>query len=577
MVLAPEYPSLKAMVKGLDQEADVLAFIEASAGESKVDRTDDTKEKNGVFTGRYVVNPYTGETIPLWVSDYVLMEYGTGAVMAVPAHDTRDWAFATKYGLDIKLSIDAPDEPLDLASMDDAYTEDGITVNSGPFSGMPNREAIKAMTTHAAEQGFGEAMVHYRLRDWLISRQRYWGAPIPIIYCESCGAVPVPDSDLPVLLPEDVEFRPTGESPLARCEDFMNVPCPICGSPSRRESDTMDTFVDSSWYFLRFLSAGDDTQAIDADACNRWLPVDQYIGGVEHAILHLMYARFFTKVVYDLGLIGFDEPFAHLFTQGMICKRNETDGQLYKMSKSKGNVVSPDSLIEAYGADTVRLYTLFIGPPERDAEWTDSGIEGAVRFLKRIWKRVYQNQDLLADARHLACNLDDMDETARELYRKAHETVEHVTRDMDGDFHFNAAIAQIMELTNAMDASGVTVDSPEPLRAVYRHTIETIVLLLSPFTPHIAEELWQELGHEPSILKAAWPDVDPAALVRDQVQLVLQVNGKVRGHIVLAAGLDPAAVEAAALADAAVQKHIEGKTVRKVIVVPDRLVNLAVS
>ena len=577
MVLAPEYPSLKAMVKGLDQEADVLAFIEASAGESKVDRTDDTKEKNGVFTGRYVVNPYTGETIPLWVSDYVLMEYGTGAVMAVPAHDTRDWAFATKYGLDIKLSIDAPDEPLDLASMDDAYTEDGITVNSGPFSGMPNREAIKAMTTHAAEQGFGEAMVHYRLRDWLISRQRYWGAPIPIIYCESCGAVPVPDSDLPVLLPEDVEFRPTGESPLARCEDFMNAPCPICGSPSRRESDTMDTFVDSSWYFLRFLSAGDDTQAIDADACNRWLPVDQYIGGVEHAILHLMYARFFTKVVYDLGLIGFDEPFAHLFTQGMICKRNETDGQLYKMSKSKGNVVSPDSLIEAYGADTVRLYTLFIGPPERDAEWSDSGIEGAVRFLKRIWKRVYQHQDLLADARHLACHLDDMDETARELYRKAHETVEHVTRDMDGDFHFNAAIAQIMELTNAMDASGVTVDSPEPLRAVYRHTIETIVLLLSPFTPHIAEELWQELGHEPSILKAAWPDVDPAALVRDQVQLVLQVNGKVRGHIVLAAGLDPAAVEAAALADAAVQKHIEGKTVRKVIVVPDRLVNLAVS
>ena len=577
MVLAPEYPSLKAMVKGLPQEDDVLAFIAASAQESKRDRTDDTRKKQGVFSGRYVTNPYTTERIPLWVSDYVLMEYGTGAVMAVPAHDTRDWAFATTYSLDIKLSIDSPDEPLDLAAMDQAYTEDGVTVHSGPFSGLPNREAITAMTAYAAAQGFGAAMVHYRLRDWLISRQRYWGAPIPVIYCDTCGTVPVPDADLPVLLPENVEFRPTGESPLARSDAFMNAPCPTCGAPSRRESDTMDTFVDSSWYFLRYLSAGDDTQAINAEICNRWLPVDQYIGGVEHAILHLMYARFFTKVVYDLGLIGFDEPFAHLFTQGMICKRNEADGQLYKMSKSKGNVVSPDGLIEAYGADTVRLYTLFIGPPERDAEWTDSGIEGAVRFLRRMWRRVYDHRELLEQARELTCCLDDMDQTARDLYRKAHETVAHVTRDMDGAFHFNAAIAQIMELTNALDAAAVTADSPAPLRAVYRQTIEMVILLLSPFTPHIAEELWQELGHTPSILTATWPAVDPAALVRDQVQLVLQVNGKVRGHLTLAAGCAPADVEAAALADEAVQKHLAGKTVRKVIVIPDRLVNIAVS
>ena len=577
MVLAPEYPSLPALVGGLPQEQAVRDFIAAAALESTEDRTSDELEKKGVFTGRYVINPYNGEKIPLWVSDYVLMEYGTGAVMAVPAHDTRDWAFATRYGLEIRLSIQNPEGSLDLAALDDAYVEDGVTVDSGPFSGLPNREAVARMTAYAEEQGFGKAMVHFRLRDWLISRQRYWGAPIPIVHCPSCGTVPVPESDLPVRLPEDVEFKPTGESPLTASDAFMQTTCPRCGEAARRESDTMDTFVDSSWYFLRYLSPHDETQAFDPALCNRWLPVDQYIGGVEHAILHLLYARFFTKALHDFGLLGFDEPFAHLFTQGMICKRSEKDGQLYKMSKSKGNVVSPDNLIRDYGSDTVRLYTLFIGPPEKDAEWNDRGIEGAARFLKRLWRRHVEHRDVLAAAADLACDPARMDRAERDLFRKVHETIARVTRDMEGAFHFNAAIAQIMELGNAID--GVTVDenAGEQRKAVFRAAMEATILLVSPFAPHIAEELWQELGHTPSVLQAPWPEVDPAALERDEVNVVVQVNGKVRGHVTVAADAAREDVEAAALAEGSVRKHIAGKTVRKVIVVPGKLVNVAAS
>jgi len=577
MVLAPEYPSLPALVSGLPQEQDVRAFVAAAALESTEERTSDEREKKGVFTGRYVINPYNGETIPLWVSDYVLMEYGTGAVMAVPAHDTRDWAFATRYGLDIRLSIQNPEGTLDLAAMDDAYVEDGVTVDSGPFSGLPNRAAIARMTAYAEEKGFGRAMVHFRLRDWLISRQRYWGAPIPIVHCPSCGTVPVPESDLPVRLPEDVEFKPTGESPLARSAAFMHVSCPHCGKDARRESDTMDTFVDSSWYFLRYLSPHDATQAFDPALCNRWLPVDQYIGGVEHAILHLLYARFFTKALHDFGLLGFDEPFAHLFTQGMICKRSETDGQLYKMSKSKGNVVSPDALIRDYGSDTVRLYTLFIGPPEKDAEWNDRGIEGAARFLKRLWRRHAEHRGVLAEAADLACDPARMDRAERDLYRKVHETIERVTRDMEGAFHFNAAIAQIMELCNAIDGLAMDDQAGEQRKAVFRAAMEATILLVSPFAPHIAEELWEQLGHAPSVLQAPWPEVDPAALVRDEIDVVVQVNGKVRGHVTVAADATREDLEAAALAEDSVRKHLAGKTVRKVIVVPGKLVNVAVS
>jgi len=577
MVIAPEHPELAGMVKGLPQETKVLEYAKQAAARPFMDRTAETLDKTGVFTGRYVINPYSGEKVPLWVADYVLMEYGTGAVMAVPAHDTRDWAFAKKYGLSIRVSIQNPEQTLKLAEMDDAYIEDGITVDSGPFSGIPNRDAIARMTDHAAKQGFGGPMLHYRLRDWLISRQRYWGAPIPIIHCKDCGVVPVPEEDLPVLLPDNVEFKPTGESPLARCDAFMNVKCPKCGKPARRDSDTMDTFVDSSWYYLRFLSPHETTKPFDSDICNKWMPVDQYIGGVEHAILHLMYSRFFTKVLFDIGLVKFDEPFKHLFTQGMICKRSEHDGQLYKMSKRKGNVVSPDALIQDYGADVVRLYTLFLGPPEKDAEWSDQGIEGAARFLRRLWRRVYDNRDIIMSARGTKCDLALMEDKERNLYRKLHHSIEKITHDMEGDFHFNSAIAEIMELMNAVDECGVTPGSSSQQKAVYREAIEIGIALLSPFTPHVCEELWQELGNEPSILRAPWPKVDKAALVRDQVEVVIQVNGKVRGHLTVGTNLDQKELEKLALACEGVSKFVEGKTVRKVIIVPNKIINIAVS
>ena len=609
MSLAPEYPQLKEMVAGLPQEKDVLQFIADSAKLTNIDRESDSIEKKGIFTGRMVVNPYTGEEVPLWVGDYVLM-YGTGAVMAVPAHDTRDFAFAKKYDLPIKLSIQNPEGSLVLDEMDDAYTEDGTCFNSGEFTGMNNREAIVAMTKSAEEKGFGKGTINFRLRDWLISRQRYWGAPIPIVYCDHCGAVPVSDEELPVRLPENVEFTPTGESPLAASEEFMNCACPKCGKPARRESDTMDTFVDSSWYFLRYLSAQDDTQAIDSKTCNDWLPVDQYIGGIEHAILHLLYARFFTKVVNDLGLIDFDEPFAKLFTQGMICKKG-SDGNLYKMSKSKGNVVSPSELIENYGADTVRLYTLFIGPPEKEAEWNDTAVEGAYRFLKRIWRRVAENQNILCGAGFPACpsaqgneqarkpapqteqarkpapqpgqtflpacNMDEMEKPERDLFRKVHESVKKITHDLDGAFHFHTAISSIMELMNAVDELKISDDSTDQAKAVFRDAMEKVVLLISPFAPHIAEELWAELGHEGGVLAADWPEVIEEALHRDEIQMALQVNGKVRDQIFVPSSASKEDVEALAMANESIQKWTEGKTIRKVIVVPGRLVNIAVS
>ncbi|MFA5043166.1 MAG: leucine--tRNA ligase [Kiritimatiellia bacterium] len=601
MVLAPEYPELPELVKGLPEEAAVAQFAAQAVKVAAVDRAGNTLDKNGVFTGRFVVNPYTGEKIPLWVGDYVIMSYGAGAVMAVPAHDTRDWAFAKKYGLPIKLSIQnaertlvIPDpignpvsESSDLDSrfrgndtagkpkfMTDAYVEDGVTANSGQFSGLPSGQARARMTAYAEGQKFGGACVTYRLRDWLISRQRYWGAPIPVVYCKTCGIVAVPEKDLPVLLPDTVEFKPTGESPLKRDANFMNTTCPKCGASAQRESDTMDTFVDSSWYYLRYLSARDDRQAIRTEVCNRWLPVDQYIGGIEHAILHLMYARFFTKALFDMGLVGFDEPFANLFTQGMICKRSEKDGQLYKMSKSKGNVVSPDELIREYGADTVRLYTLFIGPPEKDAEWNDQGIEGAFRFLKRLWRFVYERHDVLQKAATFAPELASMSVPERDLYRKAHETIRVVTGGLDGAFHFNTAIAQIMELMNEVERFCPQSSVVCPPSSVLRHAVETIVLLLSPLAPHIAEELWVELGHAPGVLQAAWPEADPAALARDCVEIALQLNGKFRGTMMAPAGADRKSLEDTALEQPQIAKAVKREQVVKMVVVPDKLVNI---
>ncbi len=577
MAMAPEHPALPDLVRGLESEATVAAYIRQSARRAARDRMADEPDKTGVFSGRTVINPFNGEAIPLWVADYVLMDYGTGAVMAVPAHDTRDWAFAHRYQLPIRISIQNPDQTLDLTAMTEAYTEDGITADSGQFSGMPNRKAIGCMTAHAVEQGFGGPMVHYRLRDWLISRQRYWGAPIPIVYCDACGIVPVPEAELPIALPDDVAFRPTGESPLAACPEFMQTPCPRCSAPARRESDTMDTFVDSSWYFLRFLSPRDDQRAIDTDNCNRWLPVDQYIGGIEHAILHLLYARFFTKALHDIGLIGFDEPFAHLFTQGMICKRSETDGQLYKMSKSKGNVVNPDALITEYGADTVRLYTLFIGPPERDAEWNDQGIEGASRFLRRLWRRIFDARAALQTVagRRLPAS-SELTAAQKELRRKTHAVIQHVTQSMDGAFHFNVAIAQIMELMNALDTHDLSEAASETTRGIGRETLETMLLLLSPFAPHISEELWVELGHAPGILNCSWPEVDPAALTQEETEIVVQVNGKTRGRGRIAVGLPDDAVCRIVQEWDAIRKFTGDRPVQRVIVIPDKLINIVV-
>ncbi len=574
MVLAPEYSDLAAMTQGLPEAEEVARFTAQASKVSAAERAGTTLEKNGVFTGRFVINPYTGAQIPLWVGNYVIMSYGAGAVMAVPAHDTRDWAFAKKYALPIRLSIQNPDGNLDTATMTDAYTEDGITVNSGQFSGLPGTEARARMTAHAEQQKFGRAMVNYRLRDWLISRQRYWGAPIPIIYCPNCGTLPVPEKDLPVLLPEDVDFKPTGESPLKRSLEFMRATCPQCGQAARRESDTMDTFVDSSWYFLRYLSARDETRAIRTELCDQWLPVDQYIGGIEHAILHLMYARFFTKALCDMGLIHFDEPFANLFTQGMICKRSEQDGQLYKMSKSKGNVVSPDELIREYGADTVRLYTLFIGPPEKDAEWSDQGIEGASRFLKRLWRRVHEQHALLRQAQKLQPDPTAMNEAERGLYRKTHETIAAVTSDLEGEFHFNTAIAQIMELMNLLDTFHPAPDARAQEQAVFRHAIEAMVLLLSPLAPHVAEEIWTELGHPAGILRVAWPKADPEALQRDRVEIALQLNGKFRGTMTAKAGAEQKTLEELALAQPQIAKAVQREQIVKWVIVPDKLVNI---
>ncbi|VGO16986.1 Leucine--tRNA ligase [Pontiella desulfatans] len=575
MALAPEHPELKNLVKGLPQEEEVLEFIKASSKLTNLDREADEVEKEGRFTGRYLINPYNGEQIELWVGNYVLM-YGTGAVMAVPAHDTRDFAFAKKYDLPIKLSIQNPEGTLVLAEMEDAYTEDGTCVDSGDFSGMDNREAIKAMIALAEEKEFGKGKINFRLRDWLISRQRYWGAPIPMVYCADCGMVPVPESELPVLLPTDVEFKAEGESPLKGSEAFMNCPCPSCGKPATRESDTMDTFVDSSWYFLRYLSAQDSTQAVDSAITNKWMPVDQYIGGIEHAILHLLYARFFTKVVKDLGLIDFDEPFKHLFTQGMICKKGP-DGNLHKMSKSKGNVVSPEELLSTYGADTVRLYTLFIGPPEKEAEWQDSGVTGAFKFLKRIWRSVALNKALLVEATPSSLDLSAMADAERDLYRKTNETIQQITRGLDGAFTFNTAIAAIMELMNAIDHLKISDASSTSAKAVFRDAMVNVVLLISPFAPHIAEELWVELGHEAGIMNADWPTVNEEALKRDELDMAVQVNGKVRDQIKVSATASKEEIEAAAMASEKIQTWLEGKTIRKVIVVPGRLVNIAVS
>jgi leucyl-tRNA synthetase len=593
MSLAPEHP-LALELATAERRQEVEAFIARVRQQDKLRRTSDDLVKEGVFTGSFCVNPVNGRRIPVFLANFVLMDYGTGAVMAVPTHDQRDFEFARKYGLDLVVVIQPEGEVFDAVTMTEAWTGSGRLVHSGPFDGVDNEQAKEDIALYLEQQGVGRRNVNFRLRDWGVSRQRYWGTPIPIIYCQACGAVPVPEAELPVLLPEDVEISGEGGSPLARHAAFLNVPCPQCGAPARRETDTFDTFVESSWYFARYACPQYADGPLDRAATDYWLPVDQYIGGVEHAVMHLLYARFFTKVLRDLGMLGLDEPFSNLLTQGMVCMETRScpthgwlfpeqvvDGQCSlcgqpaqvgrneKMSKSKKNVVDPDLLISRFGADTARLFSLFAAPPEKDLEWNEQGVEGCYRFLHRVWRAVLDNLELVAAAAVPA----QADGEARILRRQVHRTIRKVTEDVDGRFHFNTAIAAVMELVNAI--YGFKDKQANP--GVLREALETTVRLLAPFVPHIAEELWARLGHAGGLEAAGWPQWDDTALVEEEKTIVVQVNGKVRGKVTVAADADDEVTRQAALADANVARFLEDKTVRKVVVVPGRLVNIVAS
>jgi len=567
VVLAAEHPLVEKLIAGKPTEAAVRKFVEKIRNQSEISRTSTETEKEGMFTGAYAVNPFNGEQVPIWVANYVLYEYGTGAVMGVPAHDQRDWEFATKYNLPKRLVVQNPEQSLDLATMDGAYEGPGILVNSGQFSGMDNETAKAAIIKWLEARGIGKARVNYRLRDWLVSRQRYWGAPIPIIYCPHCGTVPVPVEDLPVLLPENVKFDRGAVSPLAQVEEFVNCTCPRCGAKARRETDTMDTFIDSSWYFLRFTSPHSKDEPFDSAKANYWMPVDQYIGGIEHAILHLLYSRFFTKVLKDAGLINVNEPFKNLLTQGMVIK----DGA--KMSKSKGNVVSPEEIVSTYGADTARLFILFAAPPERDLEWSDQGVEGAYRFLGRLWRIVGQYADYM-DNEVVDYNPDDLTKAERDLRRVLHTTIKRVTEDIETRYNFNTAISAIMELVNALYAFKENNDQPNP--GLVREIISVLLRLLAPFAPHITEELWSRTIAEGSVHKQKWPAYDETALKVDEIEIVLQINGKVRDKIVVPVAIDQEKVKEMALAQERVRNLIAGKQIVKVISVPNKLVNIVV-
>ena len=557
MVLAPEHPYLEELVQTAGNKSDILDFIHRVRNESKIKRAELETEKEGMFTGRYVINPANKRKIPLWVANYVLMEYGTGAVMAVPAHDVRDFEFAKKYDLPIEKVISGKDNAKDV--LDSAYEGDGKMVNSDKFNKMSNKEAMDAIADFMEERKIGQRSVQYKLRDWLISRQRYWGAPIPVVYCEKCGLKAVKESDLPVLLPEDVTFNSQGENPLKTSKSFINTTCPGCGSPARREIDTMDTFVDSSWYFLRYVSAGRDDRPFDKDDVNRWLPVDQYIGGVEHAILHLLYSRFITKVLKDQGLIDFDEPFKNLFTQGMIIKGGA------KMSKSKGNVVSPDELINKYGADTVRLYTLFMGPPEKDAEWSDRGVEGAYRFLGRLWrlvkKTISKNRDINSTN----------NEVNRHLVRKTHQTIKKITDNLEKGFHFNTAVSSTMELVNEIYN---VIDKPGIDFKVLEGSVKKVILLLAPLIPHITEELWGMLGETPSVLEQTWPLYDENLIKEELITIPIQINGKLRSKITVEPGIADDELKEKALSDEKSKVYLEKLAIRRIVIIPDKLVNI---
>ncbi|MFK8051673.1 MAG: leucine--tRNA ligase [Woeseiaceae bacterium] len=558
MAVAAEHPLATAAAK---DNAELAAFIEACKQTESAEAAMETMEKKGMPLGIHAIHPLTGDRVPLWVANFVLMSYGTGAVMAVPAHDQRDYEFASKYGLDIHQVIDVV-EGDEIALDREAYLGKGKTINSGDFDGLAFDEAFDAIATALEKRAVGERRVNYRLRDWGVSRQRYWGTPIPIIYCDDCEAVPVPEKDLPVVLPEDVTVSGTG-SPLKDMPEFLNVDCPKCGKPARRETDTFDTFVESSWYFARYASPDANTSMLDERAAY-WLPVDQYIGGVEHAILHLLYARFFQKLLRDLDLSSASEPFTNLLTQGMVLK----DGR--KMSKSEGNTVDPQSMLEEFGADTVRLFIMFTAPPEQALEWSDDGVGGAFRFLKKLWRVV--NEHVSADLSP-AASLDGLSKADKDLRRKTHEVIAKVSDDVGRRYTFNTAIAGVMELLNAVTATSVATPVAQRVR---QESLETAVLLLSPIVPHITHDLWSALGHERPVVDEQWPEVDETALVRDEIEVVVQVNGKLRARLQVSANIEKDALQQIALADEHVLSFIGDKAVRKVIVVPGKLVNIVV-
>ncbi len=566
MVLAPEHPFVPELTNGTEYEAAVKAYQEECQHKSEIERTSLTKEKTGVFTGCYGINPVNGKRVPIFISDYVMMDYGTGAIMAVPAHDQRDFEFAKKFDLDIVPVVDSQNPEIDINNLTEAFVAEGTMINSGKYTGMNNKEAIEEITKDLETDGLGKAQVNYKLRDWLISRQRYWGCPIPMVYCEECGWVPEKEENLPVKLPTDVEFTGKGDSPLKTSKTFGETTCPCCGKKAVREFDTMDTFVDSSWYFLRYCDAHNSEKPFDKKKADYWMNVDQYIGGVEHAILHLLYARFFQMVMHDLGLVDAEEPFDNLLTQGMVIK----DGA--KMSKSLGNIVSPEEIQAKYGADTARLFILFAAPPEKELDWSDAGVEGSYRFLNRVYRLVQEYVNEIRGDFRGSETITIQSAEDKALNFQLNATVKKVTEDAGGRFSFNTAISSIMELVNAL----YKYKQGEVNVPLMNDAIEKLILILNPFVPHITEELWNNLGHEDRVYQQNWPEFDPAALELETVEIIVQVNGKLKDKMAFEKNAEKSAIEEAALASERVQDAIAGKSVVKTIVVPNKLINFVV-
>lgn len=563
MVMAPEHPYLKDLVSGSEYEQPVEAYIDKVQHMSDIERTSTTNEKTGQFIGRYAINPLNGKKVPIFISDYVLMDYGTGAIMAVPAHDQRDFDFAKKFGLDIIPVVESDDPDIDVYDLKEAFAAEGKMINSDMFTGMNNKEAIVKITDYLEEKSIGKKSINYKLRDWLISRQRYWGTPIPMIYCEDCGWVPEKEENLPVMLPTDVKFTGKGESPLATSKTFIDTVCPVCGKPAKRELDTMDTFLDSSWYFLRYCDARNEKAPFDKEKIKYWMNVDQYIGGVEHAILHLMYARFFQMALYDLGLVTTEEPFKNLLTQGMVIK----DGA--KMSKSLGNVVSPAEIIEKYGADTARLFILFAAPPERELDWSDKGVEGSFRFINRVYRIVYEySQKYGKDPK----GYEVKSESDKSMAYWMNYAIKKVSDDIGERFNFNTAISTIMEMVNEM----YRYKEESVNEQLYGTAIKNLVIMMAPFTPHVAEEMWEHLGYGGSVHDQKWPEYDENALIKDTVEIVIQLNGKIKEKLNIAGGLSRDEMEKTAMQDEKVKDLIKDKNVVKVIAVPDKLINIVV-